>query len=310
MPKIKSIYSFFKDYGKPVVLYFRGWRLSASLAVGSMVVATTFAAVHPVTAHAVDLGIEGQIYETIEEDFRIMLMRLIARTDLSGAQEELKQSALDYTKNLPSYYLPRADKTVTRWKDVGVVTAEDINLPYYDMQEGSVFEPEMRRAIRAGQYVNPIAQLPAAGIDRLFIFDATDPDQLSQAKALMRLKIPLLNFMTIAGDLGPISTEMNMPVYHPIPTLLDKFHVRAVPTLIGFGRGEHQGHMAITEFSLPVTVDKIRSAWFGYGDKGEPPNFIDAPPRVQLKDLGANFSNLTDTPKQENEKDDKPYETH
>lgn len=241
--------------------------------------------VSPTVSFAVDLGIEGQIFETLEEDFRITLMRLVARTDLTYAQEELKQSALDYTKNLPAYYLPRAGKTITRWKDLGVITADDINIPYYDMENGSVFEPELRKAITAGEYRNPIAHLPAAGIDRLFIFDATDPEQLKQAKELMALKIPLLNFMIIAGDLGPISTEMNMPVYHPIPTLLEKFHVRAVPTLIGFGRNEHQGHMAITEFAMPVTVEKIRSAWFGYGDQGEPVSFVDTPQRVQLSDL-------------------------
>ena len=238
----------------------------------------------PLPSLAVDLGIEGQIYEPIEEDLRIMIMRLMARTDWEPHQQELDQSAKDYTKNLPAYYLPRAEKTVTRWQDVGIVAATDINLPVVDFEKGSVFEPEMKRAIAEGTYLNPIAHLPSTGIDRLYLFDATDPEQLAQAKALMVLKIPLMNFMTLAGDLGPIAEEMNMPVFHPIPTMLEKFNVRAVPTLIGFGRGEHQGHMAITEFAMPVTVENVRDAWFGYGDTGPSPSFTGIPVKARLSD--------------------------
>lgn len=246
-----------------------------------LAIMATFAAM---PSHAIDLGIEGVIYEPLEEDFRVMVMRLVAQTDWEPSRKELEDSAKDYTKNLPSYYLPRAEKTVTRWKDVGVVTTEDIQFPIVDFENGSVFEPDMLTAVPAGEYFNPIAHLPAGGIDRLYLFDATDPEQLEQAKLLMHMKIPLLNFMTIAGDLGPISEEMQMPVYHPIPTMLEKFHVRAVPTLIGFGRGEHQGHMAITEFAMPVTESHIKKAWYGYGDSGEPPNFLETPVRVQLSD--------------------------
>lgn len=238
----------------------------------------------PLPSLAVDLGIEGKIYEPIEEDLRIMIMRLMARTDWEPHQQELETSAKDYTKNLTPYYLPRAEKTVTRWQDVGIVTANDINLPVFDFDKGSVFEPEIKKAISEGTYLNPIEHLPSAGIDRLYLFDATDPEQLEQAKALMVLKIPLMNFMTIAGDLGPIAEEMNMPIFHPIPTMLEKFNVRAVPTLIGFGRGEHQGHMAITEFAMPVTVNNVRDAWFGYGDKGPSPSFTGIPVKARLSD--------------------------
>lgn len=262
--------------------HFRRALLASALAVGCL-----FA---PLKVEAVDLGIEGTVYETIEEDLRLMMMRLIARTDWSNAQDEMKASARDYLKNLPSYYLPRAEKTVTRWKDIGVQVTEDIKLPYVEWETGSVFEPELRTAIPEGTYLNPIAQLPAAGIERLFIFDATDADQLKQAKELMAKRIPLLSFMSIAGDIGPIAEEMNMPVYHPIPSMLEKFHVRAVPALIGFGRNEHQGHMAITEFKLPVTAQNIRDAWFGYGDTGTPVDFTQRPPEAD--EIKAFFSAL------------------
>lgn len=227
-------------------------------------------------AEAKDLGIEGQVFEPIEEDFRVMLMRIIARHDWAARQEELSQSARDYTKNLPSYMLPRAEQTVTRWKDVGIVVTEDIFLPHVEWETGSVFMPEEKLAVPAGTYLNPIAKLPSAGIERLFVFDATDPEQLAAAKELMKQDIPQLNFMLIAGDLGPLSEEMNRPIYHPPPTMLEKFFVRAVPALIGFGRGPHQGHMAVTEFKLPMTAADVKQAWYGLPYPGyAPDNLVD-----------------------------------
>ena len=228
-----------------------------------------------------DLGIEGTVYEPIEEDFRIMLMRLLARQDWTASIDDLKESARNYTKNLPAYSLPRATETKTRWKDVGVVVSEDIYLPWVDWDTGSVFEPTQKLAVPAGSYLNPIAQMPSRAIERLFVFDATDPEQLAFAKELMKLNIPQLSFMLIAGDLGELSEEMNRPIYHPAPQMLEKFYIEAVPSLIGFGKGTHQGHMAITEFKLPSDAKTVTNAWFGLPYSGYAPSAI--PDELELK---------------------------
>ncbi|MBK3780047.1 hypothetical protein G3A43_07240 [Paraburkholderia aspalathi] len=236
-------------------------------------------------AHAADLGIEGTIYEPIEEDFRVILMRLMARHDWQPQQQELKDSAENYTKNLPSYYLPRATLTRTRWKDVGIVTTEDIYLPWVDWQTGSVFHPGRILAAPAGTYLNPIAHMQARSIERLFIFDATDPDQLEYARALMVQNIPQLSFMVVAGDVGQMSKDMDRPIFHAMPTMLEKFHVEALPSLIAFGKGPHQGHMAITEFALPgAELADVQKAWFGLPESGYDPATLpdEAPADQQL----------------------------
>lgn len=242
------------------------------LALAALGVGLAVAVSAPVPAK--DLGVEGQIFEPIEEDMRIMLMRLLARQDWTESQQALEDSAKSYTKNLPAYMLPRADKTETLWKDVGIVVTEDIFLPWVDWENGSVFEPTQKLAVLKGTYLNPIAKLPSAAIERLFIFDATDPEQLSFAKDLMKLDIPQLNFMLVAGDLGELSKEMNRPVYHPAPTMLEKFHVTKVPSLIGFGRGQHQGHMAVTTLKLPADAATVKRAWFGLPHPGYDPESI------------------------------------
>lgn len=222
-------------------------------------------------AGAADLGVEGQVFVPIEEDFRLMLMRMMARHNWESEQQALKDSAKAYTRNLPQYSRPRADKTRTLWKDVGIVTTEDIYLPWVEWETGSVFEPEQRLAVPKGTYLNPIAHIPAAGIERLFVFDATDPEQLAAAKALMRLNIPQLSFMLVAGDLGPLSEEMNRPVFHPSAGMLEKFEITAVPSLVGFGIGKHQGHLAVTQLALPIKPETIQAAWYGLPYKGYDP---------------------------------------
>jgi conjugal transfer pilus assembly protein TraW len=228
-----------------------------------------------VLAH--DLGVEGQVFEPIEEDFRIALMRLIARQDWTRELSGMRQSADDYTKNLPTFYLPLAQKTQTHWKDVGIITDRDIFLPSVDWEHGSVFDTTPELAVPAGTYLNPVAKMPAAAIDRLFIFDATAPEQVALARQLMAANIPLLRFMIVAGDLGPLSKEEKRPIYHATQDFLDKFQVSAVPALVGFGKGPHQGHMATTEFKLPVTVDDVRRAWYGLAYPGYDPEHIADP---------------------------------
>ena len=251
-------------------------------------------------AQAVDLGIEGQVFEPIEEDFRIALLRMVARQDWTKHIDGLTESARNYTKSLPDFYLPLAKTTQTAWKDVGIIVSEDVYLPYVEWETGSVFEPEQRLAVPAGTYLNPIAQLPSAAIERLFIFDATSPEQVAFAKDLMRQNIPLLNFMVSAGDLGPISEEMRRPVYHLTEQMLDKFQITAVPTLLGFGRGQHLGHLATTQFALPMAQNDIHLAWFGLPYDGYDPFSIQEPEVTaeEARRVRAAFTKAADTVRQ------------
>lgn len=226
------------------------------------------------TASATDLGVEGQVFELIEEDFRVMLMRLMARQDWLAAAQRMERSARDYTRNLPQYRLPRAQQTRTHWKDVGIIVSEDVYLPWVEWETGSVFEPEEVLAVPAGTYLNPIGHLPSGAIERLFVFDATDEEQLELAETLMAANIDQLSFMLVAGDVGELSARLNRPIFHPPADMFEMFQIRTVPTLIGFGRGQHHGHLATTEIALPATAETIRKAWFGLPYPGYDPHSL------------------------------------
>lgn len=274
-------------------LSFRCKSYLASLSIVAMSLGGLFA--FPV--QAIDLGVEGQVYEPIEEDFRLAMLRLVAKKDWTDQIDNLRDSAENYTKNLPDFFLPLASETKTLWKDVGIVTTEDVYFPSIDWESGSVFEPEQTLAVKAGTYLNPIAQLPSAAIDRLFIFDATSEEQLAFAKELMEEDIPLLNFLIVAGDLGPISKEANRPVYHLTADMIERFQIKSVPMLIGFGKGKHLGHLASTQFTMPVTVDDVHDAWFGLAYPGYDPLNIEDPEvsEEEAASVRAAFSQAADS---------------
>ena len=215
-------------------------------------------------AQAKDLGTEGLVFEPIEEDIRISMMRLLANEDPQRFEREMRESLDNFTKTLPSFYLPRADRTLTRWKDAGAVAGEDIFVPALsDWQNGSVTEPEQALLAAKGTYFNPVLNLPVEAIPRIFLFDATDYDQLQLAKELAILKLENFALIAIAGDVGELSDLMDTPIFHAGDLLIPQMQVRAVPTLLGFGRGWHHGHIAITEFKLPATAKDVQDAWFG-----------------------------------------------
>jgi len=259
---------------KRLHIRFKYLNFAGALGLCAALLGGTGAVLAPTAAQAYDLGIEGQVYEPIEEDFRLALLRLLARQDWTTHLRTIEKSAKEYTKNLPDFFIPLAQETKTLWRDVGVVVEEDIYVPSVDWEHGSVFEPGQVLALEAGVYLNPIAQLPSVAIERLFVFDATSPEQLAFAKELMSKNIPLLNFMIVAGDLGPISKEMQIPVYHLTSDMLEKFQISAVPSLIGFGRGPHLGHMATTQFKWPMTAEDITLAWFGLPYPGYDPHNV------------------------------------
>ena len=120
-----------------------------------------------------------------------------------------------------------------------------------------------------GMYVNMLTEVPVEAIPRIFLFDGTDFDQLKLAQELAAAKLENLALIAIAGDVKELSELMDGPVFHPGAQLLTQMNVRAVPTLLGFGKGWHHGHIAITEFALPSSVEDVKKAWFGLSVDGE-----------------------------------------
>ena len=236
-------------------------------------------------SHAKDLGVEGAIYEPIEEDIRVTFLRRIAREDPSRFGREMLDSVNNYTKNLPSMYLPRADRTVTRWKDAGALVAEDVFMPSIpDWKKGSALELEPVLLAAKGTYFNPVAHMPAQAIPRIFLFDATDYEQLQLAIELAALKLENFALIAIAGDVGELSELLDGPVFHAGDMLIPQMQVRAAPTLLGFGQGWHQGHIAITEFKLPASAQDVKAAWFGLSeDEPEQKKTVAAPPATKSK---------------------------
>lgn len=222
------------------------------------------------SVQATDLGVFGQVYEPIEEDVRVLMLKLVAERDWQQDLDGLKQSAENYTANLPANFLPRATETRTQWKDVGIEVTEDVYFPYVDWETGSVLEPEQRLAVPKGTYFNPLVHLSLGIPPRMLVFDATDPEQLAFAQGVAALNIPALQLISIAGDVAKLTDTFGRPVYYGSRSMFEPFALTAVPTLVGFGEGAHLGHLAATQIKLPAAPESVHAYWFGLGGRPGP----------------------------------------
>ncbi len=207
-----------------------------------------------------DLGVFGRVWDIEEVDLRRMMAEQIARVDQTIIQDELKTSSKNYLRTLPEDYLPKATATRTHWVDPSVVVSQDIYAPVE--QEDGRYGWEVM--VPAGTRVNPLTDVRP--VDNMLFFNAKDPEQVEFA--LSALKAHPRNLMLVAtgGDVGALSAKIQVPVYHSNPSLIERFEIRAIPSLLGIGTGPRELFLAVTEFEPPYDPRLIERAWNGLPD--------------------------------------------
>lgn len=224
--------------------------------------ALAIAAVAP-SSLAEDMGVFGRVWDIEEIDLRKTLAEQIARVDQAAIQRELETSAKNYLKSLPADYLPKATATRTRWVDPSVVVSQDIYAP--------IEQPDGRYGwevlVPAGTRVNPLTEVRPT--ENMLFFNAKDPEQVDFALAALRARPRNLMLVATDGDVGALSAKIQVPVYHSNPSIIERFEIRATPSLLGVGTGERELFLAVTEFESPYDPLLIERAWNGLPDTPE-----------------------------------------
>lgn len=179
-----------------------------------------------------DLGQRGAVFEIAEPDMIEEMQRRMKEFDW---QKE-KQHAIDnfWATQKDSVSLPVAEKNSERHINMTIVSTKDI------------FHPDGRLIIKKGQSINPQALLPMRHV--YIVFDATDKKQVEIAKKvgdemLAKEKPVVYMFTKMNTDKGwehyNKTTElMNAPIYKLNKTIVDRFHLQALPSIIeGSGDG-------------------------------------------------------------------------
>jgi len=193
-----------------------------------------------------NLGTRGPVNEIREPDLLIELERRLAALDLTAMKARAIERAFG---RLHLERLPVATEDRSRWIDPTLTAAADIQLP-----DGTLL-------VKAGDSVNPLAQLPFT--QRLVVFDATDPRQVAfaQARAAERSAKASLFLLTDLprergwSGLEQLVTQLDRQVFLLTPMLLQRFALQRVPAVV-----EAEGlRFRVTETAMrgptPMPVD-------------------------------------------------------
>ncbi|WP_201223774.1 TrbC family F-type conjugative pilus assembly protein [Halochromatium roseum] len=170
-----------------------------------------------------DLGTRGPVTEIREPDLLVELERRLAALDLTAMKARALERAFG---RLHLERLPVATEDRTRWIDPTLTAAADIQLP-----DGTLL-------VKAGDSVNPLAQLPFT--QRLVVFDATDPRQVAfaqahaaerSAKATLFLITDLPRERGWAG-LEQLMTQLDRQLFLLTPALRQRFALQRVPAVV------------------------------------------------------------------------------
>ncbi|MDD5277759.1 MAG: TrbC family F-type conjugative pilus assembly protein [Methylovulum sp.] len=181
-----------------------------------------------------DAGQKGQVYTIAEPDMIEEIQRRIRVTDW----KKQKQDALaNFWKGQgKGLDLPNADRNLERLIDPSLRVTQDI------------VHPDGRLIAKKGQKINPQTLMPMQ--HAYIVFDATQPDQVDLAKkwgdAYLRNKKPVVYLFTKMDtqngwtQFNATVQQMNAPVYQLNKALMNRFQIKALPSVI-----EGQGYKLV-----------------------------------------------------------------
>jgi hypothetical protein len=211
-------------------------------------------------ASAVDLGTHGTTWAIDERDLRELIAEDLAKVDVNAINTQLTESANTFFERLPQAGLPAADKTRTRWVDPSIELTEDIKSPV----KGEDGEWTWQVLHPKGTKANPLEKLQPP--DRMLFFNAESPEEVEFVKQVLKHRPTDVTPVATGGNIKPIFEELERPVFFAKTEILDRFSVKATPSMVGVGSGLFSIYLAITELKLPLPPEVVSHAWFGLTD--------------------------------------------
>jgi conjugal transfer pilus assembly protein TraW len=209
-----------------------------------------------VPAVAKDLGVQGQIWPVIEIDFRRLMLESAARADWNQVQDEVKASADRYFDSFPRRYLPSIDKTTTHYIDPSVTVSSDIMAPIPD----AAGNYQWTKLYAKGTKVNPLEKYRP--LTAMLFFDGSDEDQLKFVKeALAANPMRIVPVETAGANVKTLSDKLDRPVFYANESMMARFKVRNLPSLLYPASGEYSMYLGMTAFATPYKYAELEAVW-------------------------------------------------
>ncbi|GJL61905.1 MAG: hypothetical protein NPIRA04_05590 [Nitrospirales bacterium] len=174
----------------------------------------------PELAHSVTLSAGGRTTQVVEPDLLEVIQARIKSVDWDRVSEKAKHKIETRFRQGPKIPLPVVTKDRVRYTDPTVAVPEDVIEP----QSGLVMAT-------AGTRINPLAHVQLN--ETYVILDATDPKQVEAMDSTVSGSTRHnLTVMVTAGDVFTLVRRWQRPVYWVNPTIIERFGVKAVPSII------------------------------------------------------------------------------
>lgn len=205
---------------------------------------------------AKDFGVQGTAWPILEQDMREYVLEAASKTDWDAANDRLKESAKNYPETLAKRLWPAVTVTSTAWMDPSIELTDDIQAPV----KGPDGKLQWQVMVPRGTRVNPLSQVrPSTG---LLFFDGSDPTQLALVEqALKHAPGKLLPIEAGRGSVLESNKALKVPVFHASDEAVQRFQLRAMPTLVYPGSGMRALFLGNTVFAPPYTLDALTAAW-------------------------------------------------
>lgn len=195
-----------------------------------------------------DLGVYGHLWSISEVNLKKVIATQLSHVNMQKIGLTLKKQARNFGNNLPPNELPIAQKTQTIYVDPSIALKHDIII------RGKLI-------YKKGSWVNPLTYIKPV-TDMLF-FNGDDSAQLNFAlKALKDFPYKLMLVM-IKGNPVKLAAKIHRPVYFGYKTIIKRFHITKVPSLLGIGKGQLKDRLAVTTFSKPYLPVMVKRCWHG-----------------------------------------------
>jgi hypothetical protein len=207
---------------------------------------------------AVDLGVQGKVWEITEIDIRQLVMESATRANFGQYNEQREDSARKFLDNLPKRTTGRADQTETRWIDPSMEIASDI--------QGAGENPlskalEWSTMFKKGTRVNPLlVYRPATA---MLFFDGSSKEQVEFVENVLRQdqhgRVTLVE--ASGANVGTLTKTMGRPVFYANEQMIQRFSINITPALLYPGKDEREGLLGLTMFASPYQVSALKAAW-------------------------------------------------
>lgn len=217
----------------------------------------------PLHAVSKDFGVQGSTYKIVEKDVRELMVESAIDTDWSKAQEELKDSAKNYTANLTKRYLETAESTSVLWIDPSIELSSDIQAPV-EQADGSI---QWEVLYAKGTRVNPLEKFTPP--TTMVFFNGADESQVKWVKGL--LEADSYKFVPVeagSGNVGDDSKALGRPVFYASDAMLSRFQISKVPSMLFAGNEAHKLELGLLMIAPPFDSNLTLKEWTKLSNSG------------------------------------------